>query len=225
MDSPRCHAMAAKATAPKPATPSQTRIRAIFMVGYSACKNKKTTTTKQKDVCVSSCPLWLKPSPSRNSSNHRVFTWNMRTGNCKIWVAIILFGAIGLSGARAQAPEEADSLPAVSALPTAPWWKYVTDTTATIAWSTNVNSGTTLHYGTEPNHLDQGAACLGAALPTACTSRTCTPGTKYFFQAESSKAQATGTSAMADVKSFETRPSGYATARSAWRTTGYTERL
>jgi hypothetical protein len=48
MGSPRRHAMAAKATAPKPAIPSQTRILAIFMVGYSACKNKKTTTTKEK---------------------------------------------------------------------------------------------------------------------------------------------------------------------------------
>jgi len=38
------------------------------------------------------------------------------------------------------------------------------------------------------------------------------PGTKYFFQAESSKAQGTGTSAMADVMSFETRPSGNTTS-------------
>src|SRR6185312_16902645 len=33
----------------------------------------------------------------------------------------------------------------------------VTDTTAEIAWSTNVNSGTSLHYGTDPTHLDQTA--------------------------------------------------------------------
>lgn len=32
------------------------------------------------------------------------------------------------------------------------------------------------------------------------------PGTKYFFQAESAKAQGTGTSAIADVMAFETRP-------------------
>src|SRR5260221_4029153 len=30
----------------------------------------------------------------------------------------------------------------------------VTDTTAQIAWSTNVNSGTALRYGTDPSHLD-----------------------------------------------------------------------
>jgi len=33
----------------------------------------------------------------------------------------------------------------------------ITDTTAEIAWSTNVNSGTSLHYGTDPTHLDQNA--------------------------------------------------------------------
>src|ERR1051326_4456915 len=36
----------------------------------------------------------------------------------------------------------------------------VTDTTAQIAWSTNVNAGTTLHYGTEPSHLE-----LAAGMP------------------------------------------------------------
>ncbi len=136
---------------------------------------------------------------------------NMGPGIAKFGIAIILFGAIGLSGARAQAPEEADSLPAVR-ITHGPVVENVTDTTATIAWSTNVNSGTTLHYGTEPNHLDQGAGMPWGGFTHRVYLKNLHPGTKYFFQAESSKAQGTGTSAMADVKSFETRPSGYATA-------------
>ena len=44
----------------------------------------------------------------------------------------------------------------------------VTDTTAEIAWSTNVNSGTSLHYGTDPRIWTRPPECRGAALRTGC---------------------------------------------------------
>src|SRR5690242_2130033 len=71
-------------------------------------------------------------------------------------IAAILAYVLGLSGASAQSTDQADSLPAVR-ITHGPVVENVSDTTATIAWSTNVNSGTTLRYGTSPNHLDQGA--------------------------------------------------------------------
>lgn len=135
----------------------------------------------------------------------------MRSGIAKLGMAIILLGAFGLSCARAQSSDEADSLPAVR-ITHGPVVENVTNTTATIAWSTNVNSGTTLHYGTEPNHLDQGAGMPWGGFTHRVYLKNLQPGTKYFFQAESSKAQGTGTSAMADVMSFETRPGGNTTS-------------
>lgn len=126
-------------------------------------------------------------------------------------IAVILIGAIGLAGAHAQSSDEADSLPAVR-ITHGPVVENVTDTTAIIAWSTNVNSGTTLRYGTSPNHLDQRAGMPWGGFTHRVYLKNLQPGTKYFFQAESGKAQGTGTSAIADVMSFETRPRGNTTA-------------
>lgn len=125
----------------------------------------------------------------------------------KFGLAVILLGVFGLSGARGQSSDDADSLPAVR-ITHGPVVENVTDTTATIAWSTNVNSGTTLRYGTAPNHLDQGAGMPWGGFTHRVYLKNLQPGTKYFFQAESGKAQGTGTSAIADVMSFETRSSG-----------------
>ena len=75
----------------------------------------------------------------------------------------------------ATGPQAAPQLPQVQQLPSTPIGvageavqithgpvvENVTDTTAEIAWSTNVNSGTALHYGTDP-------ACPGEASHTAC---------------------------------------------------------
>jgi hypothetical protein len=82
----------------------------------------------------------------------------------------------------------------------------VTATTAIIAWSTNVNSGTTLRYGTDPNHLEQSAGMPWGGFTHRVYLKGLQPATKYFFQAESAKAQGTGTMATAQVMSFETKP-------------------
>ena len=36
--------------------------------------------------------------------------------------------------------------------------EFVTDSTAQIAWSTNENSGTVVHYGTDSNNLNEKAS-------------------------------------------------------------------
>jgi hypothetical protein len=82
----------------------------------------------------------------------------------------------------------------------------VTDTTAVIAWSTNVSAGTVLRYGTDRNHLDQTASMPWGGLTHRVNLKDLTPGTTYYFQAESPKAQGTGTTAQSPLESFKTKP-------------------
>ena len=86
----------------------------------------------------------------------------------------------------------------------------VTDTTAEIAWSTNVNAGTTLHYGTDPSHLDQAAGMPWGGLTHRVSLKNLNPNTTYYFRAESAQGQGTGTQAQAEQASFQTRPAGVA---------------
>jgi len=84
----------------------------------------------------------------------------------------------------------------------------VTDTTAEIAWSTNVNAGTTLHYGADPSHLDLSAGMPWGGLTHRVTLKDLTPNTTYYFRAESSQGQGTGTQAQTEQTSFQTKPAG-----------------
>lgn len=81
----------------------------------------------------------------------------------------------------------------------------VTDTTAVIAWSTNVNAGTVLHYGTDPNRLDQSAGMPWGGLTHRVDLNDLKPDTKYYFKAESAQGQGTGTTAIAPPSSFRTK--------------------
>jgi purple acid phosphatase-like protein len=81
----------------------------------------------------------------------------------------------------------------------------VTDATAIIAWSTNVNSGTLLHYGENPDFLDKTAGMPWGGFTHRVYLKDLKPGTKYYFQAESGKGQGTGTTATAELKSFQTK--------------------
>ena len=83
--------------------------------------------------------------------------------------------------------------------------EQVTDSTATIAWSTNVNSGTTLRYGTEPDQLDLMASMPWGGLTHRVYLKGLKAGTTYYFQAESGQAQGTGSKAQADVARFQTK--------------------
>jgi hypothetical protein len=84
----------------------------------------------------------------------------------------------------------------------------VTDTTAEIAWSTNVNAGTTLHYGSDPSHLDQTAGMPWGGLTHRVSLKNLNPNTTYYFKAESAQGQGTGTQAQAEQASFQTKPAG-----------------
>jgi Purple acid Phosphatase, N-terminal domain len=87
----------------------------------------------------------------------------------------------------------------------------VTDTTAVIAWSTNVNAGTLLRYGTDPNHLDQTAGMPWGGLTHRVNLKDLKPDTKYYFQAESPKGQGSGTTVSAPQSSFRTKTAGTCT--------------
>lgn len=86
--------------------------------------------------------------------------------------------------------------------------EQVTDTTAEIAWSTNVNSGTALHYGADPSHLDQTAGMPWGGLTHRVTIKNLRPNTTYYFKAESGQGQGTGTQAETAQASFQTKPAG-----------------
>jgi len=82
----------------------------------------------------------------------------------------------------------------------------VTDTTAEIAWSTNVNSGTALHYGTDPSHLDQTAGMPWGGFTHRVLIKNLKPNTTYYFKAESGQGQGTGTLAEAAQACFQSKP-------------------
>jgi hypothetical protein len=86
--------------------------------------------------------------------------------------------------------------------------EQVTDTTAEIAWSTNVNSGTALRYGTDPSHMDQTAGMPWGGLTHRVTIKNLRPNTTYYFKAESGQGQGTGTQAETAQASFQTKPAG-----------------
>jgi len=84
----------------------------------------------------------------------------------------------------------------------------VTDTTAEIAWSTNVNAGTALHFGTEATHLDQTAGMPWGGLTHRVFLKELKPNTTYYFKAESGQGQGTGTQAETAQASFQTKAAG-----------------
>ncbi|HEY7404030.1 MAG TPA: fibronectin type III domain-containing protein [Candidatus Angelobacter sp.] len=86
--------------------------------------------------------------------------------------------------------------------------EVVTDTSAQIAWSTNVNCGTTLRYGIDPSHLDQSAGMPWGGLTHRVTLKDLRPNTTYYFKAESGEGQGTGTRAETSQSSFQTKAAG-----------------
>jgi len=118
---------------------------------------------------------------------------------------IVLLALLGLAAAQTRSADpDGEALPAV-AITHGPVVESVTAGTAIIAWSTNVNSGTTLRYGTEADHLTLSASMPWGGFTHRVYLKGLQPATKYFFQAESAKAQGTGTTATAQVMSFETK--------------------
>ncbi|HKW75169.1 MAG TPA: fibronectin type III domain-containing protein [Terriglobales bacterium] len=100
-----------------------------------------------------------------------------------------------------------DSYPPVQ-ITHGPVVESTTETMAVIAWSTNVNAGTLLRYGADPDHLDQSAGMPWGGITHRVDLRNLNPGTTYYFQAESAEGQGTGTSARSQVASFATKAAG-----------------
>ena len=86
--------------------------------------------------------------------------------------------------------------------------EFVTDSTAQIAWSTNENSGTVLHYGTDPDNLNQKASMPWGGITHRVLLKHLQGNTTYYFKAESGQGQGTGTLAETDQSSFQTKPAG-----------------
>src|SRR5215813_14885232 len=122
---------------------------------------------------------------------------------CVTFVMLAGFGIwCGGQTAQAGATSETDAVQITQG----PVVENVTDTTAIIAWSTNVNAGTVLHYGTDPEHLDHTAGMPWGGLTHRVNLKDLKPGTTYYFQGESPNGQGTGTSAQTATASFQTKP-------------------
>jgi phosphodiesterase/alkaline phosphatase D-like protein len=121
-------------------------------------------------------------------------------------LVIFIMIAVLTTAAQTTSHPEDPALPSTAVeITNGPVVESVTDTTAVIAWSTNVNAGTVLHYGTDPNHLTQTAGMPWGGLTHRVNLKDLKPDTKYYFRAESPKAQGTGTTVTAPPSSFHTK--------------------
>ena len=123
----------------------------------------------------------------------------------QIFFIPLLLMALAGSAALAQTSSTAeDTYPPVQIIH-GPVVETTSKTGAVIAWSTNVNSGTLLRYGTDPMHLDRSVSMPWGGITHRVTLKDLQPATAYYFQAESGAGQGTGTAARAEVKCFVTR--------------------
>jgi hypothetical protein len=88
-------------------------------------------------------------------------------------------------------------------------------TTATVAWSTNVNASTILKYGTNPGDMDQTAEARWGGRTHRVYLRNLKPGTTYYYRIESTQAQGTGSQAVSGVQQFRTPGAAAASAAPA----------
>lgn len=80
----------------------------------------------------------------------------------------------------------------------------VTPNSATIAWSTNVQAGTRLIYGTDPVRLTLSASAPWGGVTHRVYLANLRPDTTYYFQAFSEHASGSGTSVQSDIRQFTT---------------------
>jgi phosphodiesterase/alkaline phosphatase D-like protein len=129
-----------------------------------------------------------------------------------ILMTVVAVNTVGLSQIPSRPDDTATPTIAVE-ITQGPVVESITETTAIIAWSTNVNAGTVLHYGTDPNRLEQTAGMPWGGLTHRVNLKDLKPDTKYYFRAESPKGQGTGTSATAPPSSFRTKVAVACTGR------------
>ena len=90
--------------------------------------------------------------------------------------------------------------------------EFVGDTTAVVAWTTNVPASAVVRYGTDQNSLTETAQQeWGGQRNAGSRNRThrveiknLKPATAYYFQVESGQARGTGTATKAEIKNFTT---------------------
>jgi hypothetical protein len=82
------------------------------------------------------------------------------------------------------------------------------DNSATVTWSTNVQAGTRVRYGTDRNNLSQTATAPWGGVTHRVELKNLRPNTTYYFQAVSEHASGSGTSANSDISQFRTSGNG-----------------
>ena len=83
-----------------------------------------------------------------------------------------------------------------------------TDNSAIIAWTTNVQAGARVKYGTDRNNLSQTATAPWGAITHRVELKNLRPNTTYFYQVISEHASGTGTSATGSIDQFRTSGNG-----------------
>ncbi len=126
----------------------------------------------------------------------------MRTRVAMLAVA----AALGLWLVAAAAAQSARNLEITKG----PVLEMIGDTSAVIAWSSNVPGSTVLKYGTDPNKLNQTAEVPWGGTTHRVTLRNLQPSTRYYFQVQSGQGQGTGTAALSKIDSFHTVARGAA---------------
>jgi Purple acid Phosphatase, N-terminal domain len=117
---------------------------------------------------------------------------------------LLFISCFAWAQADPQATSEDQNQNAPVQITQAPRVEAVTTNTATIAWSTNVQAGTRLVYGTDPKQLAQTASAPWGGVTHRVYLNNLQPNTTYYFQAYSEHASGTGTSVTSGMAKFTT---------------------
>lgn len=115
----------------------------------------------------------------------------------------------------------AQQKPAAEKIINGPRVEQVTDSGATIAWTTNTGGSSVIRYGTAANHLDQTARSPYADNESAKSQthrvqlKGLKPNTTYFYEVVSGQGEGTGTTAQSQVAQFKTSGQEHGEAKRA----------
>jgi phosphodiesterase/alkaline phosphatase D-like protein len=125
----------------------------------------------------------------------------------RVWIvtALVLAIAVPVLARQQSAAEKIIQGPIVEG---------VGDTWAVIAWTTNTGGSTIVRYGANPNALNETAQSSYSDNDRTSTQnhrvhlKNLKPGTTYYFIADSSQGEGTGTEAKSSVGQFTTKGAG-----------------